>query len=205
MKHFYCLHLIVLALTIGAADSAQAQVIIESKPFRVQRTAQARPLAGAAAEQPFELPIEAYVEPAATGARSARPAGLAQPAAQLPASTVAPVVVAPSPGAPAPVAPVWEIRLADNNLSRALTRWAAAAPDKLPILWEASSDLPAVAARYSGDFLSAIEQVMRDTGNSQYPLHACAHDNVVRVLHVSQPCVRSAVTASATASLGAEK
>jgi hypothetical protein len=60
-----------------------------------------------------------------------------------------------------------------------------------------------VAARYSGDFLSAIEQVMRDTGNSQYRFTP-AYDNVVRVLHVSQPCVRTAVTASATA-LGADQ
>jgi hypothetical protein len=163
---------------------------VQAVPGPAHRTS--RTAAPAAAEQPFELPIEAYVAPAAPAAPGgtlgngcgARGCG-AQPGRRA-------------------CAPVWEIRLADNNLSRALTRWAAAAPDKLPILWEASSDLPAVAARYSGDFLSAIEQVMRDTGNSQYPLHACAYDNVVRVLHVSQPCVRTAVTASATA-LGADQ
>lgn len=197
MKQLHPLHLVLVALVLGGVTSAQSQVVIESKPFRAQRTAQARPAAPAAAEQPFELPIEAYVAPAAPAAPSARSAA----PAGLPSATA----VAPSPAAAPAPAPVWEIRLADNNLSRALTRWAAAAPDKLPILWEASSDLPAVAARYSGDFLSAIEQVMRDTGNSQYPLHACAYDNVVRVLHVSQPCVRTAVTASATASLGADQ
>lgn len=82
----------------------------------------------------------------------------------------------------------WRIELNDGSLSRALRRWAREA--RYPILWEAPKDLPAVAATYRASYLDAIKQVMEDSQNSSYPLHACAYDNVVRVLHTSQACNR---------------
>lgn len=82
----------------------------------------------------------------------------------------------------------WKVDLADGSLSRALRRWGRDA--RMPVLWEAPKDLPAVASVYVGEFLEAIEQVMKDSASSSYPLHACAHDNVVRVLHESQACTR---------------
>lgn len=82
----------------------------------------------------------------------------------------------------------WKIELADGSLSRTMRRWSRVA--SFPVLYEAPKDLPVVAATYTGDFLQVIEQVMRDTANSSYPLHACAFDNVVRILHISQNCTR---------------
>jgi toxin co-regulated pilus biosynthesis protein Q len=136
---------------------------------------------------------------AAAGAQSVRTSPeafpIAPPPLQLPvapaaASGALPVVpparsVAP---APAPVQQEWRIELADASLSRALRRWARDA--RYPVMWEAPKDLPAVAASYKGDFLAALTKVMEDSQQSAYPLHACAYDNVVRVLHVSQACNR---------------
>lgn len=82
----------------------------------------------------------------------------------------------------------WRVELSDGSLSKALLRWSRLAGS--PLLWEAPKDLPVVMAVYQGDFIAAIEQVMRDSANSSYPLHACVYDNVVRVLHVSQNCAR---------------
>lgn len=100
----------------------------------------------------------------------------------------------PSPARSASNAPMspsvaeWRIELADGSLSRAMRRWSRDA--KFPVLWEAPKDLPVVAATYRGRFLDALRSVMADTQNTEYPMHACAHDNVVRILHVSQSCTR---------------
>lgn len=100
----------------------------------------------------------------------------------------------PSPATSAPDAAMspsvaeWRIELADGSLSRVMRRWSRDA--KFPVLWEAPKDLPVVAATYRGSFLDALRNVMADTQNTEYPMHACAHDNVVRILHVSQSCTR---------------
>jgi hypothetical protein len=115
------------------------------------------------------------------------PAPMLLPVAPAPQAP-APVEVRPVPLAPPAPTPEWRIELADGSLSRALRRWSREA--KYPILWEAPKDLPAVAATYRSEFLQALTSVMEDSQNSEYPLHACAYDNVVRVLHVTQSCTR---------------
>lgn len=91
--------------------------------------------------------------------------------------------------APVPATSIqWAIRSSDGTLSKTLARWAQG--NTPPIAWEADKDFPALAATYSGTYLEAIEQVMQDTARSQFPLHACVYDNVVRVLHTSQSCLR---------------
>lgn len=82
----------------------------------------------------------------------------------------------------------WQIRNTDGTLSKALARWAASSTP--PISWEAEKDFPATNATYHGTYFEVLEQVMRDTARSQYPLHACVYQNVIRVLHASQSCVR---------------
>jgi len=135
----------------------------------------------------------------AAGAQSVRTSPEAFPIApaplQLPVAPAAsgslPVAAPqarPAAPAPAPAQQEWRIELADASLSRALRRWARDA--RYPVMWEAPKDLPAVAASYKGDFLAALTRVMEDSQQSAYPLHACAYDNVVRVLHVSQACNR---------------
>lgn len=82
----------------------------------------------------------------------------------------------------------WLIRNTDGTLSKALARWAASSTP--PISWEAEKDFPATNATYHGTYFEVLEQVMRDTARSQYPLHACVYQNVIRILHTSQSCVR---------------
>lgn len=89
-----------------------------------------------------------------------------------------------------PSVPKFEILEKDETLSLALRRWAVMAGYQL--VWDTTKDFPARHTNY-GDvgFESAIEEVMRDTGRSSYPMHACLYKNkVLRVLHVSQSCER---------------
>lgn len=111
----------------------------------------------------------------------------AQPPAKA-ASEAAGVATTAPLNVPAAASTEWRIELADGSLSRVMRRWSRDA--KLPVLWEAPKDLPVVAATYRGNFLDAVRSVMADTQNTEYPMHACAHDNVVRILHVSQSCTR---------------
>lgn len=123
----------------------------------------------------------------AAGAVAAAPAAAASGvngAASAPAPAVAVPVVAEAP-------PVerWTVEVSDGALSRALKRWAVRA--NVPLVWEAPKDKPALYAVYTGTFEEAVTKVMRDTRQSEYRVHACAHDNVVRILHASQPCKRN--------------
>jgi hypothetical protein len=102
-----------------------------------------------------------------------------------------PVVPAAQPAVPVPVRETvgeWNVERTDGSLARSLRRWGEQA--QYPVLWEADKDLPAVRAAYRGTFIAALEQLMRDTQNSAYPLHACAYDNVVRVINTSVACTR---------------
>lgn len=119
--------------------------------------------AGAPTVSPVDLGIAPYVAPTPT-----------------PAPTIA--LVPARPAQPQ----VWEVLLTDGNLYKALSRWAHL--DGRPVHWEAGKEYPAVYAQYVGSYVQAFEQVMKDTANSSYRLHACEYDNVIRVLHTSQSC-----------------
>lgn len=82
----------------------------------------------------------------------------------------------------------WTVELSDGSMSRALKRWGERAG--MPLVWEAPKDKPAFFAVYSGTFEEAVTKAMRDTRPTDYRLHACGHDNVVRILHASQRCIR---------------
>ena len=83
----------------------------------------------------------------------------------------------------------------DETLYLALRRWTD--EGGYQIVWDAGKDFPARKTSYQAkDIEDAIGMVMRDTARSSYPLHACAYSNkVIRVLHVSQSCERSASSA----------
>lgn len=85
---------------------------------------------------------------------------------------------------------VFEVKNEDESLSLALRRWAHEHRHRL--IWDAGKDFPVKETTYqAADLIAAIEQVMNDTELSSFPLHACAYRNhVIRVLHISQPCVR---------------
>ena len=183
-------------LSIGAAvfcawwlGAAHGQVVIEARPFRDPRnvqaaqTAQTRP----PSDQPFEWPIEPYVEPRVTRAPSGRPTG-AKPQVETPAAAPSVTAIAT---ANSPAVKVWAILPSDGYVSRALSRWASSGDGTLPVLWSAHKDIPAVKAVYSGDFMAALEKTMIDSQNGDFPVHACVYDNVVRILHTSQACIRN--------------
>jgi outer membrane biosynthesis protein TonB len=83
----------------------------------------------------------------------------------------------------------FDINPDDLTLSIALRRWGK--QSGYQIVWDAAKDLVAVSTSYKGPLESAITSLMEDTNFSDYPLHACSYQNkVIRVLHVSQTCVR---------------
>lgn len=85
---------------------------------------------------------------------------------------------------------IFAVKNEDESLSLALRRWAH--EHRYRLVWDAGKDFPVKETTYQAvGLIAAIEQVMDDTEQSSYPLHACAYRNrVVRVLHISQPCVR---------------
>lgn len=160
---------VVIVAVIAAASMAAGAEDIEfvDKPYRE----------GAAVRR---LPVAPY--PAAT--KESRPPSAGSAAAS------APLPVASAPAAndlpKSPNVERWVIEPTDGSLSRALKRWSERS--SVPLVWEAPKDKPAFRAEYFGSFDQAIENVMIDTGKTEYRLHACAFDNVVRILHELQPC-----------------
>lgn len=95
---------------------------------------------------------------------------------------------------PAAPAQVWEIRKSDGTLFGALSRWAAEAKPKRQLIYSTDgNDFPAdPEATFTGDFDSAIAQVMESMRYSRYPLRACMWDNkpypVVKIIHKNKRC-----------------
>lgn len=155
------LTIMAIAVTVWTASQAQAQVNVLDKPYRT----------AAVTAPPFiDLPIKRFVAPGLATATSTAPAS----------ELVATPVNAPE------ITIHWDVLPEDQTLSRALGRWTRVVG--LQFFWEAPKDLVAVKATYSGSFNEALQTVMLDSPTSGYPLHACRHDNAIRVLHTSQPC-----------------
>lgn len=93
---------------------------------------------------------------------------------------------APEPVATKPVPEIWKVEATDVTLSRTLKRWAE--KSGMPVVWDAEQDKPALAGQYEGTFEEAVEKLMIDSKYSRYKVHACAFDNVIRILHESQLC-----------------
>lgn len=85
---------------------------------------------------------------------------------------------------------IFEITNEDETMSIALRRWAT--KSGYDLLWDVPKDFVARRTVYtSEEFPGALEEVMRDTALSAYPLHACIYKNkIARVLHSSQSCER---------------
>lgn len=172
MKHYSAARhgLTLLALSIVCTANMAQSVKTANEPFVQNISIKKSPA--------LDLPIEALAAPTP---------------ANTPQGTVAPVQVGTElPSATAiPAAPElsWSITSEDQTVSVALSRWATSSGWQLA--WQAPRDLPAFRVSYAGDFEYAVESLMRDSHNSEYPLHACLYDNrVVRVLHITQSCAR---------------
>ena len=154
-----------------------------TSPAPVAAVAQPAQVEGVVDGEAVVMPVA--VPPAVPVPRLNAPPSMAPVAASVapvaPASAVPPIAIA------ANAAMVWHILASDGSLSKTLARWSRG---RVPIAWEADKDFPAIDATYHGDYFAALEQVMKDTAHSQYPLHACVYDNVIRILHITQSCTR---------------
>ncbi|MFJ1256060.1 toxin co-regulated pilus biosynthesis Q family protein [Cupriavidus sp. CuC1] len=105
---------------------------------------------------------------------------LAQREASVPVSASAP-----------PAQSGWQVTPADQNVRMLLTRWASAAGWSL--VWSAERDVPLVgSALFSGDFKSAVREVLRATDMSDAAVQPCFHTNaVVRVIPATALCDRA--------------
>lgn len=82
---------------------------------------------------------------------------------------------------------VWEVRLSDLRLDRALQRWAQEAGYSLR--WDADRYLVIGAnARYTGSLEDAVEAVLATPGirGSAYPLEACVYGNQPPLIRITR-------------------
>lgn len=140
-----------------------------------------------------DLPFKRIQVPAQTAAKAEqieRDELPLKPVAAKPSADpqLAGAIVPAAPVVQAPFVERWTVEVSDGSMSRALKRWGERAG--VPLVWEAPQDKPAFFAVYRGTFEEAITQAMKDTRQTNYRLHACGHDNVVRILHAAQRCLR---------------
>ena len=122
---------------------------------------------------------------AASGKSSWVPTNPAQPAVAAPVVAVAP----PKPVEP-PI-PVWFVSSKDRTIREALKSWSNIANWTFePEHWAVSVDIPITAgAPFSGDFKTAVRQLIATTELGDTPLQPCFYTNrVVRVVPINQVC-----------------
>jgi hypothetical protein len=144
------------------------------------------------AAQADDLPFKRIQAPQQMGAKAEqieREALPLKPAAVKPPADpqLAGAIVPAAQVAPPPVVERWTVEVSDGSMSRALKRWGERAG--IPLVWEAPQDKPAFFAVYRGTFEEAVTQAMKETRQTNYRLHACGHDNIVRILHAAQRCL----------------
>lgn len=108
-----------------------------------------------------------------------------------PASVVAapPIAVPPKP-LPPPI-PTWTVSPQDKTIREALKNWTLRAGWTFePEYWTLPMDIPVTAsATFSGDFKSAVRQLIAATELSDTPSQPCFYQNrVVRVVPINQVC-----------------
>ncbi|MBO1016743.1 TcpQ domain-containing protein [Achromobacter sp. SD115] len=174
---------------------------LTARAQRLQAVADARAAAGAGARAQNE---PAPVAPAAGPERigPARPAGLAPPAigALQDAGPLAGAV--PAVGVASAPQPVYRAAPPDATLRAVLARWADLAGWTFqPQHWAVDVDIPLSAtAEFSGDFKSAVRELLGATELAEKPLQPCFYGNrVLRVVPLAQSCTRMAAPGGAAA------
>ncbi|ADP15479.1 type IV pilus assembly protein 1 [Achromobacter xylosoxidans A8] len=172
---------------------------------RVPAVADARP-AGGAGIRPQDEPAPLALAAAAERIGPARPA---EPASHVIGALQAagPLAGAASAGAtaPAPMAAPQQVYRAappDATLRAVLARWADLAGWTFqPQHWAVDVDIPLSAtAEFSGDFKSAVRELLGATELAEKPLQPCFYGNrVLRVVPLAQSCTRMAAPGGAAA------
>lgn len=157
-----------------------------------------------------ELPVSASTAPRLGGAavvQSAptppvvqaegftKPVTSTSPVAPTPVVAAPPIAVAPPKPLPPPV-PTWTVSPQDKTIREALKNWTVRAGWTFePEYWALAMDIPVTAsATFSGDFKSAVRQLIATTELSDTPSQPCFYLNrVVRVVPINQVCDQMSV------------
>jgi hypothetical protein len=139
----------------------------------------------------------------ATHSVSAAPSGVSAVTQPGPAAPPSP---APSPAASrisaaAPSAALYRVTPSDDNMRRALARWAGLAGWTFqPEHWAVDVDIPlSASASFSDDFKASVRALLAATELGERPLQPCFYANqVLRVVPLSQACDRTVVRAGAS-------
>lgn len=122
---------------------------------------------------------------AAAGTSNFAPAPAAKPV------VTTPVVAVARPKPVEPPIPVWFVSSKDRTIREALKSWATIANWTFePEHWAVTVDIPITAgAPFSGDFKTAVRQLIATTELGDTPLQPCFYTNrVVRVVPINQVC-----------------
>lgn len=120
----------------------------------------------------------------------AKPATSTVPGSPTPVVAAAPIAVAPPKPVPPPV-PTWTVSPQDKTIREALKNWTLRAGWTFePEYWTLPMDIPVTAsATFSGDFKTAVRQLIAATELSDTPSQPCFYQNrVVRVVPINQVC-----------------
>lgn len=116
--------------------------------------------------------------------------------AEVAASTAAsPPLIAAQASSVIPAAVRYRAAPPDTTLRGVLARWADSSGWTFsPQHWAVDVDIPlSAAADFSGDFKSAVRQLLSATELADKPLQPCFYGNqVLRVVPLAQPCSRAA-------------
>lgn len=131
------------------------------------------------------------------------PVAEASPAIPIPLAAPVPLPGrAPAPAVlPPPVSVVFQVSPADENIRKALGRWARDAGWVFKAEhWAVDVDIPLAGSAVLGDeFRPAVRALLAATELGERPLQPCFYANrVLRVIPLAQRCDRTA-TATATA------
>jgi len=117
-----------------------------------------------------------------------------EPQAQGVASAESPAV--PSTIHEPDVGTVYEVGPADQNMRRALAKWAGHAGWTFDVEhWAVDADIPLTgSAQFRSNFKQAVQALMQATELGDRPLQPCFYSNkVLRIVPYAQPCNRLAV------------
>ncbi len=149
-------------------------------------------------------PQPAVPSPVLTAGMAGSPAGpddsvpapvmtMASPAASVPLAAPVPLAVVPVP--PPPPAPMaFQVSPADDNIRKALGRWARDAGWIFEAEhWAVDVDIPLTGSAILGDeFRSAVRALLAATELGERPLQPCFYANqVLRVIPLAQRCDRT--------------
>ncbi len=160
-----------------------AELQVASSPSKVIGSAAVVPTT----TTPPTVQAEGFTKP--TSAISSASVQAAPATARL--TTVSPKISITPPKPTPPPVPTWNVSPRDRTIREALKNWSTAAGWTFePEYWTLPMDIPVTAsATFTGDFKTAVRQLIAATELSDTPSQPCFYLNrVVRVVPINQVC-----------------